>query len=319
VVERAVRILITGNHGTLGWPLTALLREQGHTVWGCGRRHSADDNYVRADVAEWRQMFELMGKAQPHLVYHFAAEFGRVNGEEFREDLWRTNVLGTRNVLDLALSWSCPVVFASSSEIYGDGHLDEPLEEPLSDFTPKLTNEYAISKFTNELQIANHCRRTDHPVAVLRFFNVYGPGEDYTPYRSVVALFCYRALTGQKLTVYQDYHRAFQYVDDFIPALARIADARTGLPFPSWQQVGGAINVGGSDYRSVEELAKLVCLCVDRDYDSSVELVPKEAHNVLNKRPHQTRAIEHLLHDPTTKIEVGVPLTIGWMRDRYGL
>ncbi|PYS03766.1 MAG: nucleoside-diphosphate sugar epimerase, partial [Acidobacteria bacterium] len=94
------KILITGVMGTLGRPLARELEERGHDVWGVDLQHQADQKYYRADVANFRQL-ERVFEQDYDFVYHLAAEFGRINGEEYYDTLWMTNVIGTRNVLEI--------------------------------------------------------------------------------------------------------------------------------------------------------------------------------------------------------------------------
>ena len=79
----------------------AKLRGIGHDVYGIDLRHSPDEHEFRADVAEYRQLRQAFMDTAPEIVYHLAAEFGRFNGELYYEDLWRTAMVGTRNVLEL--------------------------------------------------------------------------------------------------------------------------------------------------------------------------------------------------------------------------
>ena len=113
------KILVTGSKGTLGRSLVRELRQRGHEVWGCDLQHQADQQYYRADVAKYRQLERVFEQSYDY-VYHLAAEFGRINGEEYYETLWQTNVIGTRNVLELQRVHGFKLIFASSSEIYGD-------------------------------------------------------------------------------------------------------------------------------------------------------------------------------------------------------
>src|SRR5207247_10302320 len=89
-------------------------------VWGCDRGHDHSSWYLRCDVSEYRQIEKAVERVRPDFVYHLAAEFGRRNGEDFYETLWRTNVIGTKNVLRLQELHGFRMVFASSSEIYGE-------------------------------------------------------------------------------------------------------------------------------------------------------------------------------------------------------
>ena len=142
---------------------------------------------------------------------------------------------------------------------------------------------------------------------ILRFFNAYGPGEYYTNYRSVVCLFCYRALKGIPYQVYKNYHRVFMYIDDFIPTLANACDRFID---------GQIINIGGEEYRSVEDLHKVIFDITGHDM---VEFLPEDKHNIVNKRPSIDRAKELLGHNPKTPLEIGVKKTIEWMREVYKL
>ncbi len=302
------KILVTGAMGTLGKPLVAELRRRGHETWGCGVFHHADPQYMRADVAEYRQIERVFDNQTFDVVYHLAAEFGRINGEEYYDTLWKTNVIGTRNVLELQTKKKFKLIFSSSSEIYGDLH-EEILREdiPLNQSIIQQ-NDYAVTKWVNEIQIMNFEKRFGIPVVRLRFFNAYGPGEHYHNYRSVVCLFCYRALTNQPYSVYEGYHRVFMYIDDFIPTLASVVDNF---------KAGEVYNIGGTEFRSVKELSRIVRGYLKKD-DKLVTYLPEDKHNVLNKRPDITRAQRDFGHNPKITLEEGVPRTIEWMKQVYG-
>lgn len=299
-------ILVTGCAGTLGRPLVAALRKRGHDVWGCDLMHQADEKYYRADVAEFRQLERVFERKYDY-VYHLAAEFGRWNGEEYYETLWMTNVIGTRNVLELQRREGFKLIFASSSEIYGDRHesiLEEsiPLQKSIIQH-----NDYATTKWVNEVQIMNFEKRHGNQCVRLRFFNAYGPGELYHRYRSVVCLFAYRALHDLPYQVYEGYHRVFMYIDDFIPTLATVCERF---------KAGEVYNIGGSEFRSVRELSDLILQRCGKD-DRLVTYLPEDKHNIQNKRPDISRAKAAFGHDPSTTLEEGIPKTIDWMREVY--
>lgn len=297
-----MKILVTGSEGTLGRPLVIQLAQNGHQVHGVDTDHSATQGTTRADVREHRQLQRVFDEFEPELVYHLAAEFGRINGNEWYEQNWTTNMVGTRNVIDLCMERGAKLVFASSSEIYGELDRD-PLTEDHDQLPLRPANDYAISKWANELQILNS-QKDGLECVRCRFFNAYGPGETYHPYRSVVALFCSHALLGLPWTVYDGYSRVFMYVDDFIPTLARVADRFTA---------GELYNIGGTDFRAVRELSDLVLEHTDAD-PGLVAYMPEDLHNVKSKRPDISRAAADLGHNPTTLLEEGVPRYIEWLR-----
>lgn len=301
-----MRVLVTGSLGVIGSQLVPELRERGHDVFGCDLRHCDQEEnvYMRADVGDYRQLERVFTEFCPDAVYHLAAEFGRHNGERNYEQVFSSNYLGTRNVLEMCKQADARLIFASSSEIYGTCD-EDVLTEDLSDRIPLWQpNEYALSKWANEVQIVNFANRHDIDAVRLRFFNAYGPGEGYHPYRSVVALFCHRALNGIPWTVYEGYWRTFMFHSDFTPTLANALEQA---------ESGSVYNIGGSDYRQVEEVSDIILAETGTDPDL-VTYLPEDVHNVKSKRPDNTRAIRDLGHNPTMTIDQGVPLTLDWMR-----
>jgi len=304
-----MKIVVTGSAGTIGAPLVAELRERGHDVWGIELQHTGQPQTIRADVADYREIRAALDKVGDFdVMYHLAAEFGRINGEEWASRCHRTNLTGTRTVLELQRERGFKHIFASSSEVYGEADaesIDERylLENP----QPRLSNDYALSKWMNERQIENFADRYNTKTMTLRFFNAYGPGERYHDYRSVVCLFAYRLLTGKPITVFENYHRVFMYAGDFIPTLANAA--ANFAP-------GETVNVGGDEYVSVEDMANML-LDVTGAHPSLVNRLPLDKHNVTSKKPDISKAKALLHHNPRTRLAQGLPLTVDWMRKHY--
>lgn len=300
-----MRILITGSEGTLGTPLQLELQKRGHEVFGIAQTHTAKKNVFRADTANYREVLKVIETTKPDVIYHLAAEFGRINGEDHFERVWLSNVIGTRNILEAQLKHGFKLIFASSSEIYGDVKADWLVE----DFKPEpQLNDYAISKWVGEVQCSNFRKRHGSHIMVLRFFNAYGPGEYYTPYRSVCCLFCYHAMHGMPLTVYKNYRRVFMYIDDFIPTLANTCERFHD---------GEIVNIGGREYRTVSDLADVVIKLTGASRDL-IQYVDEDKHNLTNKRPVINKAIELFGHNPTVPLEVGIEKTLAWMKTIYG-
>jgi dTDP-glucose 4,6-dehydratase len=309
------QILVTGSQGTLGRNLVTELRKRGHTVTGCDLHHG-EKNEIRADVAEYRQLYDVFDQVKPEIVYHLAAEFGRSNGQRYYEQLWKSNVIGTRNVIELCTTRQAHMVFASSSEAYGDtAETGEALHEDiLLTQVPNFHNEYALSKYANEKQIQIASANSNLKATTLRFFNAYGPGEEYNDYRSVVCLFIYRLLHDMPITVYQDYHRVFMFVDDWSRTVANVADSIPALnAIPAPQRV---FNIGGTEYVSIELLVEKLKALIPNT-KSVITLLPKEQANITNKRPDNARAQQVLGHECRVDLDKGLPWTIQWMKKRY--
>jgi dTDP-glucose 4,6-dehydratase len=306
-----MRILVTGGLGAVGEPLVSGLRAAGHEVWVVDRPHHHGFNgryYFRGDVGEYRQMQSIFDQVPFDFVYHAAAEFGRINGEHFYETLWRSNAVGTKNLIRLQEERRFRMVVFSSSEIYGDydGLMTEdvPLERPMLQM-----NDYAISKWVNELQVRNSAATAGTETVVVRLFNTYGPGEPYSEYRSVICKFIYSALHRLPYRVYLNHHRTSSYIEDTVRTLANIA-ARF--------RPGAVYNIAGERYHDIRSVSDFILQAVGRD-DSLVEYVDAEVHNTRDKRTSSARAKADLDHYETVDLEDGIRRTIAWQREYYGV
>ena len=127
------KILVTGSDGVVGNYLVPMLTARGHDVFGIDLYHMVGEigwehelaknkfTYARCDVGDFRQLERVFEKAGPFdFVYHTAAEFGRWNGEDYYEQVWRTNAIGTKNIIRLQERLGFKLIHFSSSEVYGD-------------------------------------------------------------------------------------------------------------------------------------------------------------------------------------------------------
>ncbi len=306
-----MKILVTGGLGAVGSPLAALLRERGHEVWVLDRSHHhgvGGRYYFRCDLGEYRQLAEVFRRQPFDFVYNAAAEFGRLNGEDFYETLWRTNAVGTKNMIRLQEQHGFRLVHFSSSEIYGDWREvmreDVPAQHPIQQL-----NDYAITKWVNELQIRNSIATHKTETVIVRLFNTYGPGEYYSDYRSVICLFTYRALHRLPYKVYLNHHRTSSYIDDTVRTLAAICERF---------RAGEVYNIAGECYHDIKTISDMILTEVGAD-DRLVEYVPVEEHNTRDKKTDAAKARQHLGHQETVSIEDGIRRTVAWQRKVYGV
>ena len=297
---------MTGGLGTIGRPLRKALEEDGHEVWVCDLGHDPSRRYIRCDVGEFRQIERLVERTKPEFVYHLAAEFGRKNGEDFYESLWRTNAIGTKNVLRLQEQYRFRMLFASSSEIYGEynGLMSESVPERVP---IRQLNDYAIAKWANELQVLNSAMRFGTETVRVRIFNTYGPGEYYSPYRSVACIFVYHAMHRMPFDVFINHKRSSTYIDDTIAALrALMAHFRPGEVY----------NICGDECHSIKRLSDLVL----KQTAASKKLARyrrTEAYNTLVKRGDNRIAKRDLHWAPQVGLEEGISRTVEWQRSVY--
>ena len=239
-------------------------------------------------------------------VYHLAAEFGRWNGEDFYEKVWQTNAVGAKHLLRFQEQRRFRMVFTSSSEVYGDW-ADTMSEDVLERFPIRQMNDYAISKWVNEMQILNSADRFGTETVRVRLFNTYGPGEYYTEYRSVICQFVYRALHDLPYTVYLDHHRTSSYIDDTVRTLANISEHF---------KPGEVYNIAGEEYHDIKTLSDMILNYLGKD-DRQVVYEPLEMHNARDKKADTRRAVRDLDHRSTVPLAAGIPRTIEWQKEVY--
>ncbi len=243
-----MRILVTGGTGTSAGSSFASCG-RGATTSGCA---TSPTTTTRSTCAATCRSYRQLERARCapsgfDLVYHLAAEFGRWNGEDYYETLWRSNAIGTKNVLRLQEKHRFRLVFFSSSEVYGDW--DGVMSEDVMDqHEVRQLNDYAITKWVGEQQILNSAAMHGTESVRVRLFNTYGPGEYYSPYRSVI---CRVRLP-----------RAARPALHRLPQPPPHLDLRRRLPRARWptsasaSRPGEVYNIGGTEYHDVKAASR---------------------------------------------------------------
>ena len=305
------KILVTGGAGFIGTNLVNELQKRGHKVLALDLFNTERDNYIRADVRNFRQFERVFEKSSFDYVYHLAAEYGRWNGEDYYENLWQTNCIGTKNLIRLQEKLKFRMIFFSSAEVYGDfeGKMSEDVmvNNPIRD-TYQM-NDYAITKWAGELMCLNSATMFSTETVRVRPVNCYGPHEHYTPYRGFIPKFIYHALFNKPFTVFKGHKRIIDYVEDSCRTWANIVD--NFIP-------GAVYNVGGKPEWEMEikEYSDLILSAVGRD-DSLVEY--KEAEPFTTKVKHMdfSNAVRDLKHNPKITPKEGIRKTVAWMKHNY--
>jgi dTDP-glucose 4,6-dehydratase len=302
-------ILVTGGRGFIGTNLTTELRARGHVVWTCDVLQGEDPQHVKVDTGSYQQLDWLLRKHQFDYVYHLAAEYGRWNGEDHYENLWRTNVIGTKNLLRLQEQLKFRMIFFSSAEVYGD--YDQLMSEDVMEKYPiKQMNDYAISKWAGELQCINSAQMFGTETVRVRPVGCYGPHEYFSPYRGVIPIFVYSCLHGIPFRVNRGHMRIFDYVEDTCRTFANIVD--NFIP-------GEVYNVGSKEdwAINIESLAEIVLQETGAD-PALAQYTGEEHFTTRIKIVDYSKSRRDLRHDPQININEGIRLYVKWMRKVYG-
>lgn len=217
-----MKILITGGAGFIGSNLAAHLLTKGHQVTALDNTATKTKHlpkgcaFINADITNKEA---VMTAAQGHdAIVHLAAMVSVPETIEHPERAEIINVIGSINVLAAAKEAKAKkVVFASSAAVYGL----EPATPTKETERPRPMSPYAITKLAMEDYAALFASQGLSTVC-LRFFNIYGPGQDPTSqYSAVIPAFINRAVKGETITIYGagEQTRDFTYVADVCRAI----------------------------------------------------------------------------------------------------
>lgn len=181
------RILITGAGGYLGSHMARKLSTQGAICFLLDRQFPAtlrqiatEDSSVKllqADITHMQEVQQACSEALPDLVFHFAARIDRNRDFSIFDELWKVNVLGTRNLLEaLAGSQanqfpSSRFCYAGSSEVYGIRNQPPFSEEMI----PDPVSPYSLTKLMAEELIRTWYKSMEDRFTIFRIFLFAGP------------------------------------------------------------------------------------------------------------------------------------------------
>jgi len=257
------KALITGGAGFIGSHLAEELLKRGYTVsviddLSTGSQdnighllHRANFKFTKASIMNEDVMDKLVGECA--VVFHLAAAVGVELIVRDPVHAIETNILGTREVFNVAQRYQRKVMLASTSEIYGKSNA-VPFKEDddrLLGTTTKARWSYSTSKAVDEfLGLAYH-RQMGLPVTIFRLFNTIGPRQTGR-YGMVVPRFVQQAIKREPLSIYGDgkQSRCFCDVRDAVRAIIGLSE--------SPDAVGQVFNVGSTHELTVLELAKKV-------------------------------------------------------------
>lgn len=262
LVPAAVRALVTGAAGFLGSHLCDELIRQGADVYGLddmstgnpgnlsALRGNLSFRLVTGSVLDQDLVGQLTRRADA--VYHLAGAVGTFTIRDHWRRSLQVNLEGTQHVAGAAARYRVPLLFASSSEVYGitPGVLREDSLRTLgSPLRPRWA--YAEAKAADESLVSAYARDDGLAAVIVRLFNVAGPRQSAN-FGMVIPRFVRQALAGEGLTVHGsgDQKRSFCHVADVVPVLATLPH----LPAAH----GRAVNIGSADQISIRELAERV-------------------------------------------------------------
>jgi UDP-glucuronate decarboxylase len=301
-----MKILVAGGAGFLGTNLCEQLLKTGHEVLAVDNLITGSKNnieyllsfkdftFMNHDIVEYKD-FDVDG------IFNLACPASPPLYQKDPVRTVKTNIIGSSNLLDLALKTNSRILQASTSEIYGDPKISPQIETYWGNVNPiGIRSCYDEGKRTAETLFMDFHRQYGTDIRIARIFNTYGPRMSINDGR-VVSNFIVQSLTNKDLTIYGkgDQVRSFCYVDDLIEGLIKLF-FKDNCHQP--------INLGNPDPIDMVGLATEVITLTSSN--SKISYKPLPSDDPVNRIPDISKAIDEIDWKPTISRSEGLVRTI---------
>ncbi|MCU1261070.1 MAG: NAD-dependent epimerase/dehydratase [Bryobacterales bacterium] len=304
-----MRIVVSGAAGFIGSHMCDRLLEEGHSVLGLDNfltgserniahlKDNPDFHFVRQDVTK---PFDIPGNVDA--VLHMASPASPKDYLEFPIETLDVGSIGTRNMLELALTHGATFLLTSTSESYGDPHQHPQVETYWGNVNPVGPRScYDESKrFAEALTMAYH-RKCGLRTNIARIFNTYGPRMKLNDGR-IVPAFVDQALRNLPMTIFGDgsQTRSFCYVSDLVDGLFRLMHSDERYP----------VNLGNPREMTVREFAEAIQKLTGAT--SELEFCPLPEDDPKQRQPDINKARRLLGWSPKVLLDDGLRLTLDY-------
>lgn len=331
-----MRYLVTGAAGFIGFSVAARLMSRGDSVVGIdvvndyydpnlkyARLQHLEENFgdewafIKVDFADYAALSDALAGQDFDGIIHLGAQAGVRYSIENPHVYMQANIVGHLNMLEIARHRSIPMVYASSSSVYGG---NDSYPSRVGDRVDRPISLYAATKRSDELMSETYAHLYRVPLTGLRFFTVYGP---WGRPDMAMWLFTDAILNDRPIQVFNhgDMYRDFTFIDDIVTGVIACADNPPADDHS--EKAGGSTtphrlyNIGNNKPERLMDMIGLIEQSLGR----------KAAFNMMDMQPGDVSksfadigAIHNDLgYSPTTPISVGIPKFVDWYRTYHGL
>lgn len=314
-VERFVGdkiILVAGGAGFIGSHLCSRLVKEGHRVLCVDNLSTGNMNNISHLMSDDKFSFinhdviYPMTVSNVAMIFNFACPASPVQYQKNPIHTYKTSIIGSMNLLEMARENGARILLASTSEVYGDPQVAVQNELYWGNVNPYgIRSCYDEGKRGAETLFHDYNNMYGVDTRIIRIFNTYGPNMSIWDGR-VVSNFIVQALKGEPLTIHGNgtQTRSFQYVDDLIEAIMRVM--QDGVQH-------GPINIGNPDEIEINTLASMVL--EKTGSSSTVVCTPLPQDDPYRRRPDISLANKILDGwQPKVSIHEGLVRTIDYFR-----
>ena len=305
-----MRILVTGGAGFLGSHLCERLLAAGNEVicldnFFTGRKKNVQLLLNNPNFDLIRHDITIPILLEVDKIYHLACPASPIHYQYNAIKTIKTNVLGTINMLGIAKRAKARILFASTSEVYGDPAMHPQKEDYWGNVnTIGIRSCYDEGKRVAETLMMDYHRQNKVDIKIIRIFNTYGPRMLPDDGR-VVSNFIIQALKGEDITVYGkgSQTRSFCFVDDLVEGMVRMMDS---------ENFTGPVNLGNPEEYTILEFAqKIIAMTGSK---SKIAYKPLPSDDPRQRQPDITLAGQKLGWKPVVSVTDGLTRTIEYFR-----
>lgn len=240
------------------------------------------------------------------LILHFASPASPPGYQSMPVLTYQVNAFTTHYLAEYAAQTGARMVFASTSEVYGDPAVHPQPETYWGNVNPNgIRSCYDESKRLGETICGVQTREFDADIRIVRIFNTYGPNMDLYDGR-VIPDFCLKVLQNQPVEVFGDgsQTRSFTFVDDLVRGVLSLA-GEEGLK-------GETVNIGNTnEFTMLELLSEL-----EKVVGHPIEVIhkPLPGDDPKRRQPNIDKAKKLLQWQPEVSLAEGLPVTFGYFQ-----
>ena len=328
--------LVTGAAGFIGYHLSERLLARGEAVTGIDNlndyydpqlkrnrlaalkaRHGDAFRFIQTDFAEDAALDAALADVPITRIAHLGAQAGVRYSIDNPRAYVRANLVGHVNLLEVARARAVPMVYASSSSVYGGNktlpfRVEDRVDQPMS--------LYAATKKADELMSETYAHLYRIPLTGLRFFTVYGP---WGRPDMAMWIFTKAVFAGAPIKVFNQgaMRRDFTFVDDIVSGVVACLD--NPPPDDGTVKAGGSVsphriyNIGNNRSEELTEMIALIEQACGRE--AIREMHPLQDGDVPETFADISAISGDLGYAPTTTIAEGIPRFVDWYRDYHKL
>lgn len=320
-------ILITGGCGYIGSRLVILLDKKGYKVIVADKVIPQERKIEFPDSIEFRHA-DLRERADADLsvkgvgtIIHLAANVGALTYmEKHKAEILEENCAIDSNIYPAAVDEGVErIIYSSSSMVFQHAPQFPYREADLAKINPP-TNIYGMSKLVGEYFCRAFHEQFGLPYVILRYHNVYGPGESSKGENPgeihVIPALIEKVVKDQyPIEVLGDPQstRPFTYIDDAVEATFLI----TELALRNDKRVlNNDFNVGPREALKIVDLAKIIWEILGDDRPFKYKVLKTKAVTAKLREMNPQKVKEILGWEPKIKLKEGIIQTAQWIKER---